>query len=66
MADPARAEGTEAERRLAFADTLRMLSQRIDIFCNLPLESIDKLTLKKRLDEIGQGQAASAEAAPDA
>lgn len=52
--DPAQAEGTEAERRLAFADTLRMLSQRIDIFCNLPLESIDKLTLKKRLDEIGQ------------
>ena len=27
--DPSLAEGSEAERRLAFADTMRMLSQRI-------------------------------------
>ena len=64
--DPARAEGTEAERRLAFADTLRMLSQRIDIFCSLPLASIDKLTLKQRLDEIGQSQGVAAQAPSDA
>ena len=35
--DPAAVEGTEAERRLAFADAYRMLSNRISIFASLPL-----------------------------
>lgn len=52
--DPAAAEGTEAERRFAFADTYRMLGQRISVFANLPLASLDKLTLQRRLDEIGR------------
>lgn len=52
--DPAEATGTEAERRLAFAEAYRMLSQRISIFVNLPLESIDKLALKDRLTQIGK------------
>ncbi len=51
--DPAAAEGTEAERRLAFADSYRMLSNRIGIFVNLPLRSLDRLNLQKRLDAIG-------------
>ena len=54
LADPSRAEGTEAERRYAFADTHRMLYQRIGIFTNLPLKSLDKLSLQTRLDEIGR------------
>ena len=54
LADPSRAEGTEAERRYAFADTHRMLYQRIGIFTNLPLNSLDKLSLQRRLDEIGR------------
>ena len=57
--DPAAAEGSEAERRLAFADTMRMLTQRISIFVNLPISSLDRLTLQKRLDEIGSGEARS-------
>jgi hypothetical protein len=32
---------------------MRMLTQRIGIFVNLPLASLDKLSLQKRLDEIG-------------
>ena len=51
--DPAAVEGSEAEKRLAFADALRMLANRIGIFVNLPLASLDKLTLQKRLDAIG-------------
>ena len=39
LPDPSRAEGSEAERALAFADTHRMLNQRISIFCSLPLAS---------------------------
>ena len=31
-----------------------MLSNRIGIFVNLPFSSLDKLTLQKRLDEIGE------------
>jgi protein-tyrosine-phosphatase len=54
--DPAAAEGTEAERRLAFSETFRMLNNRISIFVNLPLSSLDRLSLEKRLREIGQGK----------
>lgn len=52
--DPAAAEGTTAEIAFAFADTYRMLNQRISIFCSLPLNSLDTLSLQRRLDEIGQ------------
>jgi arsenate reductase len=52
--DPAKAEGTDAERNLAFADSLRMLSNRIGIFVSLPLDKLSKLSLQKKLDEIGK------------
>ena len=54
LPDPALATGNDAEIGLAFADTFRMLSNRIDIFMNLPLAKIDKLSLQRRLDQIGQ------------
>jgi protein-tyrosine-phosphatase len=54
LPDPVVAEGTEVERRLAFAEAYRMLSNRIGIFANLPLKSLDKLSLQRRLDEIGR------------
>lgn len=53
LPDPSAVEGVEAERRLAFADTHRMLYQRISIFTNLPLASLDKLSLQRHLDDIG-------------
>ncbi len=52
--DPAQATGTEAEVRLAFADALRMLTNRINIFISLPLRSLDLLALQKQLDAIGK------------
>jgi arsenate reductase (thioredoxin) len=52
--DPAAAEGTDAERHYAFSDAYRMLHNRISIFTNLPLSSLDKLALQRRLDEIGR------------
>jgi len=54
LPDPAAVQGTEAERRLAFADAFRMLNNRISIFVSLPMESLDKLSLQKRLAEIGR------------
>ena len=58
LPDPSRVEGTEAERAFAFADTHRMLYQRVGIFTNLPLKSLDKLSLQKRLDDIGRAKLA--------
>ena len=54
LPDPAAVEGNESERRLAFADTLRMLRNRIGVFVNLPIKSLDKLSLQNRLREIGR------------
>jgi arsenate reductase len=52
--DPAAATGKEAEVRLAFADALRMLSNRINIFVALPIRSLDQLSLQRQLDAIGK------------
>ena len=52
--DPAAATGSEAEIRIAFADTFRMLSNRISIFISLPLRSLDALSLQAQLDNIGR------------
>ena len=52
--DPADVTGSEAERRFAFADVYRMLFNRISIFVNMPLTSLDELALQKQLDDIGQ------------
>lgn len=51
--DPAAAQGTEAERHLAFDEAYRMLSNRLSIFVDLPMASIDKLTLQQHLKDIG-------------
>lgn len=52
--DPAAVEGSDAEKHYAFADIFRMLNRRIEIFINLPMTSLDRLTLQDRLHKIGQ------------
>jgi protein-tyrosine-phosphatase len=54
--DPAAAEGTEAEVRLAFAEAFRQLSNRINIFVALPMRSLDTLSLQQQLDAIGKSK----------
>lgn len=51
--DPAAFIGPEAEHRALFAEVYGMLERRISIFVNLPMASLDRLSLQKRLDEIG-------------
>ena len=63
LPDPAAATGNEALRRTAFADAYRMINNRVSIFANLPLTSLDKLSLKKHLEEIGQAQPEAKESA---
>lgn len=54
LPDPAAVVGSDVEIALAFADTHRMLNNRISIFLSLPLNKLDALSLQKRLDEIGR------------
>ena len=41
-------------KRKAFFRTYTELSTRINLFVNLPLGKLDRLVLKKKLDEIGK------------
>ena len=52
--DPARVDGTDAEKRKAFMKTFAELSTRINLLLSLPLDKLDRLALKKKLDEIGK------------
>ena len=52
--DPAVIQGTKEEIQKAFRDAFFALERRINLFLNLPFTSLDKLTIKKRLDEIGR------------
>ena len=52
--DPAAITGSDQEIAHAFKDALRVLQRRIEMFANLPVKSLDKMSLKKHLDEIGQ------------
>lgn len=53
LPDPAAVRGSEAEQREAFAKALSVLRRRINMFIDLPFGSLDKVALKRRLDEIG-------------
>jgi arsenate reductase len=60
--DPAAVEGNDVEKRVAFNEAYRMLKNRISIFVNLPMSSLDRLSLQRRLTEIGERREASASA----
>jgi len=52
--DPAAVEGTDAEKRIAFTTALRHMKLRIAAFAALPLESLERISLTAKLQEIGQ------------
>ena len=54
--DPAAAEGGDEAKRAAFKRTAEQLARRIRLFMSLPVEKLDKLTLKEKLAEIGRIQ----------
>ena len=51
--DPAAVQGSEFQRQAAFEDALSYMRNRIAAFTNLPLTSIDRLTLTSKLRGIG-------------
>ena len=52
--DPAAAEGDDEDRRAAFKKAYEQLARRIQLFMSLPIEKLDRLTLKEKLVEIGR------------
>ena len=61
--DPAAVEGREVEKRAAFRQAYAALENRIRLFTSLPLATLDRMSLKRRLDAIGRGGAQLAGAA---
>jgi arsenate reductase (thioredoxin) len=56
MPDPAAVEGPPSAVALAFAETYRVLNNRIGLFASLPIAGLDKLSLLRRLGDIGRTQ----------
>jgi protein-tyrosine-phosphatase len=55
--DPAAAVGSPAQIEKAFTDVFMVLQRRIALFLNLPIEKLEKLSLLKELQNIGQVKA---------
>jgi arsenate reductase len=57
--DPAKVEGSEAEKMHAFRQAFRQLSNRIRLFVELPFEKLDRLAIKREVDAIGKAQSSA-------
>ena len=56
--DPAAAEGDEIQRKAAFFSAYRTLERRIGLFASLRIDELDRLALKRSVDEIGRTESA--------
>ncbi len=54
LPDPVKAEGSEAERMLAFQQTYAMMRHRILAFAALPFDALDRVSLQNKVDDIGR------------
>jgi arsenate reductase (thioredoxin) len=54
VADPAAVTGSDAQKRRAFLRAFTELSARINLLLALPVDKLDRLTLKRKLDDIGK------------
>jgi protein-tyrosine-phosphatase len=54
IADPAAVEGSDADKAFAFRKALKELETRIKQFTQLPIASLDQLTLREKLRAIGK------------
>lgn len=62
--DPAAVQGTQAERRRAFREACVGLESRIKLFVALPVEKLDRMAIKRHVDEIGRGDGLSGRTTP--
>jgi arsenate reductase (thioredoxin) len=59
VADPAAVQGTDIEKAAAFRKSFKELETRIKLFTSLPIDSLDSITLKAKLREIGNSEGAT-------
>ena len=52
--DPAAVQGSAQDVERAYREVFSILDRRIGLFLSLPLASIDKLALKKEIEQIGR------------
>jgi arsenate reductase len=52
--DPAAVEGTEMEKKAAFAQAFKAMDRRIKLFLSLPIASVDQMRIKEGMDAIGK------------
>ena len=52
-------QGTETEQRCAFRETYVALDNRIKLLVTRPINKLDRLAIKRKVDEIGRHGAAS-------
>jgi arsenate reductase (thioredoxin) len=52
--DPAAVEGSPAEEDRAYREAFVILDRRISLFLSLPLATLDRLALKREVDDIGR------------
>jgi arsenate reductase len=62
ISDPSAVKGSDVEIAQAFQQAYRHLLRRLEVFVVLPFESLDKLSLKNRLKEIGKLEGATEQA----
>jgi arsenate reductase (thioredoxin) len=58
VADPVAVQGTEAEQRRAFREAYIVLENRIKLLVALPIEKLDRMAIKRNVDDIGRRGAA--------
>jgi arsenate reductase (thioredoxin) len=51
--DPAAVEGTPEQMERAFREAFMMLDRRIGLFLSLPIASLDKPSIQKKINQIG-------------
>jgi arsenate reductase len=52
--DPAAVVGTDEQKRAAFAQTLRQMRHRVQLFLSLPLDTLDRMAIENRMRDLGK------------
>ena len=60
LPDPAKFSGKGPERQVLLNQLYSMINRRLEVFCSLPFGSLDRMSLKARLDELGYSTPARA------
>jgi arsenate reductase (thioredoxin) len=52
--DPSEEQGSDEQKEKAFSQTMMLMRRRLELFMNLPVDSLDKLALQSTARELGR------------